>query len=637
MTEIISTPARLHTIGAWYQPNCSDFTVWSPLSEKMELMIELESMDQDAEQDPSIFYYKDRYYRAYDMILDIDGYWHLCMPLPLRTRYFYRINGETACPDPASLSQPRGVHGPSELFERHSFHWTDSKWKGLALSDMIIYELHTGCFSPTHDFQGIINKLDHLANLGINAIELMPLAQFPGERNWGYDGVYPFAIQPSYGGMDGFRRLVNAAHLRGIAIIVDVVYNHFGPEGNYMKTYGPYFTDKYCTPWGSAVNFDDEWSDGVRNFFLQHARMFLEYLCADGLRVDAVHAIKDFGAVHFMAELKALAEEISVRTGRQKVIIAELDLNDPQYIDPVSMGGYNLDGQWIDEFHHALRAYITGERYAYLEDFGRLDQLEKAFTHTYVYDGIYSPHRKRKFGGRVQHHPYHKFVVFAQNHDQIGNRAMGDRLSSQLSFEQLKLVAATVLLSPYVPLLFMGEEYGEENPFQYFVSFSDDELIKNVREGRKKEFAGFINGQEVPDPQSEATFLRSNLSWDCRSGNRAALFEWYKKLIAFRKTRPAMQNTSRNGCRVHSCKDGLICLQRSLSSDPIYIYLNFSDRLLTVPNDTIGTLYKIMDSSSAAWAGPSNGNCMKVPLGKDVRLSPHSCAVFEIVAISRHS
>jgi maltooligosyltrehalose trehalohydrolase len=632
MTDIIiPLQTQLHTIGATYQPNGSEFIVWSPETKTMELLIELQSMEEDPAQDGSIFYHDGRPYRAYPMMVDGLGYWQLRLPVPARSRYFFRLDGKIICPDPASFSQPRGVHGPSELCERHSFTWTDDSWKGLPLSEMILYELHTGCFSPTHDFQGVIDRLDHLVHLGVNAIEVMPIAQFAGDRNWGYDGVYPFAIQSSYGGVDGFRKLVDAAHRRGIAVIVDVVYNHFGPEGCFLQHFAPYFTDKYRTPWGMAVNFDDAWSDGVRNFLLQHARMLLEYLRVDGLRLDAVHAIKDFGACHFMEELKTLALEIGQRTGRHKLVIAELDLNDPKYINPATKGGYRLDGQWVDEFHHALRAYITGESYAWLQDFGRLEQLGKAFTHTYVYDGIYSPHRRRTFGGKALQNPYHQFIVFAQNHDQIGNRAEGDRLSAQLSFDQLKLVAATVLLSPYVPLLFMGEEYGEENPFRYFVSFADPELIGNVRQGRKREFAGFIKEQEIPDPQSEETFLQSNLSWDFSSGNRAALLDFYRQLIAFRKTRPAMRNTARNGLRMHKCKGGLICMQRTLSSDSIYVCLNFNRHPLVLPNDSCGGLRKVLDSAAEA-ISPGKDPGEIVPVGGDLHLPPHSCTVFEVIS-----
>jgi maltooligosyltrehalose trehalohydrolase len=621
---------ELQTIGAWYAPPGSEFVVWSPCAEKVELLIQLPSLEEDPEQDHSIFYHDGRPWRVHSMAPHGVGYWRTILPVPLGTRYYYRIDGDAICPDPASFGQPAGVHGPSELVERRSFSWTDNNWKGLPLASMIIYELHTGCFSPTHDFQGVIDKLDYLSDLGITAIELMPLAQFPGSRNWGYDGVYPFAIHPAYGGVQGLRKLVNAAHGKGIAVIVDVVYNHFGPEGSYGAAFGPLFTEKYRTPWGSAVNFDDAWSDGVRNYFLQHARMLLEDHHVDGLRLDAVHAIKDDSAHTFLQELKTLTVMIGQRTDRHKVLIAENDLNDPIFIDPPSRGGYNLDGQWIDEFHHALRAYLTGERQGYLEDFGDLAQLGKAFARTYVYDGVWSPHRKRTFGGQAVHNPFYQFVVFSQNHDQIGNRAEGDRLSSQLSLEQLKLVAATVLLSPYIPLLFMGEEYGEQNPFQYFVSFTDPQLIANIRTGRKREFAGFIKDGDIPDPESEDTFLRSNLSWDHASDRAKTLLGWYRMLMAFRKTRPAMQSMTRGAFRVHRCKDDVLCLERSMPPDKLYIFLNFSDKPSIVPNDTQGILFPLIDSAAPEWLGAFPRTMRMMKIGEKVTLSPYSCLVCEL-------
>ena len=619
---------HLRTIGAWWRPTGSEFTVWAPLARRLELLIELTSLEEDPQKDAAIFYHAGRPYRSHSMSAAGGGYWRAEVSVPLRTRYYYRIDGERICPDPASFCQPRGVHGPSELIEHKTISWTDEKWKGLPLRDMIIYELHTGCFSSTHDFNGVVAKLDYLADLGINAIELMPLAQFPGERNWGYDGVYPFSIQPSYGGVDQFGKLVNAAHAKGIAVIVDVVYNHFGPEGAYVTAFAPFFTDKYKTPWGKALNFDDRGSDGVRNYFLQHARMLLEDHHVDGLRLDAVHAIMDFGARHFMQQLKELATAIGERTGRHKVLIAESDLNDPRYINPLSKGGYNLDGQWVDEFHHALRAYMTGERHAYLEDFGELSHLGCAFTHTYVYGGVYSQHRDRTFGAKAIQNTYDQFVVFSQNHDQVGNRVDGGRLTAVLSQEQLKLVAGTVLLSPYVPLLFMGEEYGEKNPFQYFVSFTDPELISSIRDGRKREFAGFVRGGEIPDPEAAETFLRSNLSWRKGSDEGAALLGFYRHLIAFRKQRPAMQARTRDSFAVHGCENGLLYFERTSGQDSVLVFLNFHSATSAAGNKTGGTLHLWIDSSSSKWLGPSVDSQATVEADAMIKIPPHSCLVF---------
>jgi maltooligosyltrehalose trehalohydrolase len=458
--------------------------------------------------------------------------------------------------------------------------------------------LHVGAFSPTHDFDGVTAKLDHLAELGVNAIELMPLAQYPGDRNWGYDGVFPFAVQDSYGGHDGLRRLVDSAHRKGIAVIVDVVYNHLGPEGNYLAEFGPYFTDHYHTPWGSAMNYDAEWSDGVRNFFLQQARLLLEDYRVDGLRLDAVHAIKDMSAIPFVAQLKELAAEISRHVGRHKILIAELDLNDPKYIHPPAKGGFGLDGQWVDEFHHALRTLMTGERKGYYEDFGGIDMLEKAYRDTYVYNGMYSPYRKRVFGGKADGCPYDQFVIFAQNHDQVGNRACGERLGEYLSVQQLKLAAAAVLLSPYVPLLFMGEEYGEKKRFPYFVSFEEPELNQAIREGRAAEFSGFADeGVKIPDPAARETFESAVLSWETDQD----LLDWYKELIRFRRTRPAMQGRARNSMEVRVVGRVLV-LERRILNEQVVILMNFGDSAVKVSGFSEAGLRPVLSSSHPAAA-----------------------------------
>ncbi|HEY4206054.1 MAG TPA: alpha-amylase family glycosyl hydrolase, partial [Puia sp.] len=447
-----------------------------------------------------------------------------------------------------------------------------------------------------------------------------------GEHNWGYDGVYPFAIQQSYGGIRGFQRLVDAAHAKGMAVLVDVVYNHLGPEGNYLPHFAPYFSEKYHTPWGTPLNFDGPWSDGVRNYFLQNARMWLEDFHVDGLRLDAVHAIYDFSACHFIQQLKDLALQIEEKTGVKKTLIAEIDLNDPRYILPVEKGGYGLDGQWIDEFHHALRSLMTGERNAYYEDFGDIAHLEKAFKHTYVYNGNYSHHRKRSFGGRADHNPYSQFVVFAQNHDQIGNRPMGERLTHHLNFEQLKLAAATVLLSPYVPMLFMGEEYGETNPFQFFTDHSDPQLIRGIREGRQKEFPDFEKVFHLPDPQSEETFLHSNLSWNFEHDQGAILLQYYRQLIQFRKTRPAMQGSTRDSFHLHPSKGQTIAFERKILNDHIYIWLHFGDTPVRIENTTGYPLRKIFDSASLEWLWPS------AVIDKSVDMQPYSAVILEKIS-----
>ena len=571
-------------IGAAYSPESTEFSVWAPFRDSVELM---------AGPSHSLALQKDE-----------QGYWRGRLAVEAGCKYLYRLDGHIRCPDPASLSQPEGVHGRSTVVDLGGFRWRDDGWTGIPPANLILYELHVGTFTPTHDFDGVARKLDYLATLGVNAIELMPLAQFPGVRNWGYDGVYPFAVHHSYGGVIGFRRLVNAAHERGIAVVVDVVYNHFGPEGNYLTQYGPYFTDNYRTPWGSAVNFDDAWSDGVRNYFLQNVRMWLEDYRVDALRLDAVHAIKDLSAIPFVRQLKELATEIEHRTGRRKLLIAESDLNDPRYIHPVARGGYGLDGLWVDEFHHALRALLTGDRSAYYEDFGEIGHLERAFRNTYVYDGVYSAHRKRVYGGHADSCPYDQFVVYAQNHDQVGNRARGERLTEHLTTAQLKLAAAAVLLSPYIPLLFMGEEYGERSPFPFFVDFEDPALISAVREGRAAEFKGHLSaegspgsaGLTIPDPEAEETFNRAELSWEVD----AALLDYYKMLIRLRKTRPALQGRARDTMIVHPAMGSVLMLERKITGDHVYIFFNFGDAAVRVGDLAALELRDVFSSERSA-------------------------------------
>lgn len=559
------------------------------------------------------------------------GYWSATLDnITSGMRYLFELDGEKRLPDPASRWQASGVHGPSSVLEP-TFSWTDTTWSGISLSDMIQYELHVGTFSASGNFQGIIERLDYLQELGINTIELMPIAQFPGNRNWGYDGVYPFAVHHDYGGASGLKHLVNEAHRHGIAVILDVVYNHQGPEGNYLAEYGPYFTDKYKTGWGRAINFDDAWCDGVRNFYWQNALMWLDEFHIDGLRLDAVHAIWDFSAKPFIAELTKQVKALEKRTGRTKVLIAEFDLNNPRYINPPEKGGYGLNGQWIDEFHHALHALVTGETAGYYEDFGDVSHLSKSIRDSYVYTGQYSRHRKKFFGSKPVENPYDQFVVFSQNHDQVGNRMAGDRLTSSLSLEALKLIAATVLLSPQVPLLFMGEEYGEENPFQYFISHTDAELIEMVREGRKKEFSYFNWKGDVPDPQAERTFDQCKLTWNISTGTHAILLAFYKQLIAFRKQRIAMHGRKKENVEVVELPGKkIISIARSYQSDWILIFLNFEKDTSQFPSSASQPLKKIFDSSCHNGATTGFDCNAVVKPGDPITMQPESVLIFEL-------
>ncbi len=425
--------------------------------------------------------------------------------------YYYVLDGEKERPDPVSRCQSEGVHGPSQVTDS-AFPWNDLSWPGLPLQDYIIYELHVGTFTADGTFDAGIACLDELKELGITAIELMPVAQFPGNRNWGYDGVYPFAPQNAYGGPQGLKRLVNACHERGMAVVLDVVYNHLGPEGNYLADFGPYFTDRYRTPWGPAINFDGPYSDEVRRFFIENALYWVTDFHIDSLRIDAVHGIFDSSASPFLEQLASDVHERADRLNRRIYVTAESDLNDSRLIRSGEVAGYGLDAQWNDDFHHALHALLTGEQTGYYEDFGRFHHLVKAFREGFVYSGQYSAYRHRRHGNSSCGIPVHKFVVFAQNHDQVGNRMRGDRLSQLVTHEKMKLAAATVLLSPFIPLLFMGEEYGETAPFPFFVSHSDPATIEATRQGRLAEFAAFQWSGNPPDPQDEATFYSAKLT-----------------------------------------------------------------------------------------------------------------------------
>ncbi|MDR3553591.1 MAG: malto-oligosyltrehalose trehalohydrolase, partial [Syntrophobacteraceae bacterium] len=435
------------------------------------------------------------------------------------SRYLIRLDGEIERPDPASFYQPDGVHGQSEVIDPR-FESHDRNWAGIGLADHIFYELHVGAFTPEGTFEGVIGKLDHIAALGATSVEIMPVAQFPGEHNWGYDGGCLFAVQNSYGGPAGLRRLVDACHEKGLSVTLDVVYNHFGPEGTYLRDFGPYFTRKYITPWGEAVNFDDDYNQEVRNFFIQNALFWLDNYNIDALRLDAVHAIYDRSAVPFLWQLAESVEELGKKSGRNRYLIAESDLNDSRLIRPRKVWGYQLDSQWCDDFHHCLHTLLTGERGGYYRDFGKLSDLTTSLREGYLYSGRYSKFRKRNHGNHSADLASEKFVVASQNHDQVGNRMLGERLSTLISFEAQKLAAAVVLLSPFLPLLFMGEEYGEQAPFLYFVDHTDPELREAVRKGRREEFNGFIWQGEPPDPASMETFLKSRLDWSKVGGSR---------------------------------------------------------------------------------------------------------------------
>jgi maltooligosyltrehalose trehalohydrolase len=604
-------------LGASYRGNgrCA-FAVWGPRRERVELHL-------TAPVD-----------RLIAMERNDNGYHIVALEdVTPGTRYLYRLDGEVERPDPASRSQPEGVHAPSEVVDPRAISWSDERWRGPLLEDLIFYELHVGTFTNEGTFDAAIRQLDRLRDLGITAVEIMPIAQFPGARNWGYDGVYPFAAQHSYGGLDGLQRFVDAAHQQGLAVFLDVVYNHLGPEGNYFGEYGPYFTDAYRTPWGSALNFDGPDSDHVRHYFIQNALYWLTECHLDGLRLDAVHAIRDFSAQPFLQELAATVQQRAALLHRRLYLIAESDLNDARLILPPDLGGFGLDAQWADDFHHTVHSLLTGERDGYYEDFRDVAHLARALRHGYVYMGDYSTHRRRRHGNSSLLNPARQFVVCIQNHDQVGNRMLGERLSQLVDFAALKQAAALLLLSPYLPLLFMGDEYGETAPFQYFTSHSDPALVEGVRRGRAEEFAAFAWRGDVPDPQAEATFERSRLHHELREeGEHRTLYQFYRELMMLRRDVPPLRDLSKERLEAIAfesprvlyirrwCSDGEVITMASFSAAP---------ETLTLPIPP-GIWSKMLDSTDPQWRGSGSTlpGTIDTTTGTTVTLQPSTFALY---------
>jgi maltooligosyltrehalose trehalohydrolase len=438
-----------------------------------------------------------------------------------------------AVPDPVARLLPEGLHGPTEIVDPEAFHWTDDRWRGIPLDQYILYELHTGTFTPEGTFEAIVPKLGHLKRLGVTAIEIMPVAAFPGKHNWGYDGASHYAVQASYGGPDGLKKLVNAAHEAGLAVVLDVVYNHLGPEGNYLRFFGPYFTAHHKTPWGDAVNFDDDGSEHVRRHFVENALYWIREYHLDGLRLDAVQTIKDDSPRHITSEIADEVHDLARELGRTVCVTAETDENEPRYVRSRQERGYGLDAVWSDDFHHAIHTLLTRENKGYYQDFGDAEQLVRAINEGFVFQGEHFAFWGKARGANAASVSMPAHIICTQNHDQIGNRAMGERLSHLVSRGAAKLAAALLLLSPATPLLFMGEEFAETAPFQFFTDFSDPGLRQAVSEGRRKEFADF-DWNEVPDPQSPETFERSRIHWELANDNNDML-RWYRALIEVRK------------------------------------------------------------------------------------------------------
>jgi len=498
--------------------------------------------------------------------------------------YRYIIDGAKERPDPCSRYQPSGVHGPSRVVA-NDFAWSDQGWSGLELGDLILYELHTGTFTNEGTFEGVVPKLDHLRDLGITAIELMPVGQYPGDRNWGYDGVFPYAPQASYGGPDGLRRLVDESHRRGIGVMIDVVYNHLGPEGNYLADFGPYFSERYKTPWGEAINFDGPDSDPVRAYFRNNALYWLTDFHVDGLRFDAIQTIFDMGARHFLEETSAAFHERARELGRRAIVVAESDLNDVRVIHPAEHNGFGFDAQWCDDFHHAVSAAVTGTRHGYFAEYSQLADVAKAIREGFVYDGRYAPHRRRRHGKSSARESGHKLFVFVQNHDQIANAWQGRRLSKVASPGRQRLAAALLFAHPGVPMLFMGQEYGETAPFDFFTSHSDADLVAAVRRGRAEEFRG-VGLAHAPDPQDDRTFLASKIDWSLleHEAHRQTL-QLYRDLIALRKDHTALSSGRKDLTVVRSSEEPRwMTVERGDERGGYVLFLmNFEDDAEAIP------------------------------------------------------
>jgi len=580
--------SRMMLGAAYLEGGRCRFRVWAP-GARIDLRL-ITPRDRLVRMEPS----GNGYHEA-----DVDG-------VEPGTLYRYQLDGSKERPDPASRLQPEGVHGPSQVLEPH-FPWSDSSWHGLPLTDHIIYELHTGTYTPEGTFEAIIPHIDGLKDLGITAIELMPIAQFPGGRNWGYDGVFPFAAQNTYGGPQGLKRLVDSCHRKGIAVVLDVVYNHLGPEGNYFRDFGPYFTDRYRTPWGEAINYDGPWSDEVRRFFIENALYWTMECHIDALRLDALHEITDQSASGFIPELARRVHGAGEDLNRHIHLFAESNQNKAALVRPRELGGCALDGYWNDDYHHAVHTILTGEKMGYYADYGDIDDLAKALQQGFVYSGQYSAVRNCRYGESSRDVPARRFAVFSQNHDQIGNRMMGERLSQLVSLEGLKLAAGIVFLSPFVPLLFMGEEYGERAPFLYFISHSDPELVDAVRRGRKEEFSSFLWTGEPPDPFDESTFLRSKLDHSLPlQGHHRLLRDFYKELIRLRKETPALARLSKDDLDVSVSQQGekWLWFRRWKDGSEALAAFNFAEEPVhAVVRVSAGHWHKALDSADESWGG----------------------------------
>jgi len=572
------------------------FEVWAPLAKSLSVQINGNAIPMNGP--------------------DSQGWWRVKVdPAGPGTDYGYLIGDDPKpYPDPRSKGQPNGVHGLSRVYDQSAYQWNDKSFQPAPLASAIIYELHIGTFTPEGTLDSAIARLDHLVSLGITHVELMPVNSFSGNHGWGYDGVALFAVHQPYGGPDALKRFVDAAHQRGLAVLLDVVYNHFGPVGNYTGKFGPYLTEAHKTPWGGAVNLEEAGSHQVRRFFCDNALMWMRDFHIDGLRIDAVHAFVDRSAVHLLEQLSAETETLAATIARCKVLIVESDLNDPQFVMPRFGGGLGMDAQWNDDFHHALFTVLVKEDLGgYYNDFSSLEYLAKSLKETFVYDGMYSQYRNRHHGRPVGNLSQHRFIGFIQNHDQVGNRAIGDRLCETVGVNRAKIAAAIVLLAPFTPLLFQGEEWAASTPFQYFADHEDKELARLVSEGRKREFASFgWDPARIPDPEKRETFERSKLNWNELSQSaHAEMLAWYRDLIRLRRSTPSLNNGEPgNTSASFNEEERWLCMRRG----SIFVACNFSNEERTAPG------YPPMNLLLASRPGVS-------PQERSITLPPESVAI----------
>ena len=592
----MTTAPMANRLGATVVDGGTRFEVWAPDASRVDVGIERSGVSADVEVQPLA--------RAVDAVGELDTWSVVVHGVGHGDRYRFRLDGGDWLPDPVSRWQPDGVHGPSAVVDESSFDWHDDGWRGIDLADAILYELHVGTLTADGTFDAAIGHLARLADLGVTLIEIMPVAAFPGERNWGYDGVFPFAVQESYGGPAGLARFVDAAHAAGLGVVLDVVYNHLGPEGNVLGSYAPYFTDAHRTPWGDAVNVAESGSDGVRRYFIENAVGWIRDHHLDGLRLDAVHAIVDPTPTPFVQELTTAVHAEADRTGRTALVTIESSANDPRIVRAPADHGWGCDAVWDDDVHHALRVALTGERHEYYASYSGATDIATAWERRWVYSGQYSPGFGRRHGAPADTIDHRHFVVFDTNHDHVGNTPAGQRLLADAAPDdpRHRLAAASILLSPFTPMLFMGEEYGETAPFPYFIDHGDPDLVEAVRQGRRREFADADWADGVADPADPATFDGAVLDVGLaeREPHRSRL-AMYRELIRVRRSHPILTDPT---AQQHvSCVDDVVFVVRSMPGTTASLALNFSpdgvDHPAPDPADAV-----VFDSDDPKWGGP---------------------------------